>query len=178
MKSRYKRLTPLLLGVSLCLPLGLKLGIPLVLEQGERLGLFESLPGNRSSKDLYTVDRVQGLVITLHQPNRPSIQIQLAGLMVPNERWKDEATGILSMLVQASQNQVTVSFTEARVSDSPANALVQLPTGTYVQQILLSEGVAWLDLASVKRLPPEIVQILHNAEASAREEHKNIWSQR
>jgi hypothetical protein len=56
MKSRYKWLTPLLLGVSLCLPLGLKLGIPLVLQQGENLGLFETLPGSGSPNDFYTVD--------------------------------------------------------------------------------------------------------------------------
>jgi hypothetical protein len=94
------------------LPLGLKLGIPLALEQAERLGLFGSLPGNGSSNDLYTVDGVQGLLLTVHQPNQPSIQIQLAGLTAPNERWTDEATGILSMLAQASQNQVKISFTE------------------------------------------------------------------
>jgi hypothetical protein len=115
MKSRYERLTPLLLGVSLCLPLGLKLGIPLALEQVERLGLLGSLPDSGSPKDVYTVDGVQGLLLTVHQPNQPSIQIQLAGLTAPNERWKDEATGILSMLVQASHNQVMVSFTESRL---------------------------------------------------------------
>jgi hypothetical protein len=142
MKSRYKWLTPLLLGVSLCLPLGLKLGIPLVLQQGENLGLFETLPGSGSPNDFYTVDGVQGLLLTVHQPNQPSTQIQLAGLTAPNERWKEEATGILSMLVQASHNQVKVSFTESRPSDSSVNALVQLPTGAYGQQILLSEGVA------------------------------------
>jgi hypothetical protein len=91
---------------------------------------------------VYTVDGVQGLLLTVHQPNQPSTQIQLAGLTAPNERWKEEATGILSMLVQASHNQVKVSFTESRPFDSSVNALVQLPTGAYGQQILLSEGVA------------------------------------
>jgi endonuclease YncB( thermonuclease family) len=176
MKSQYERLTPLLLGVSLCLPLGLKLGIPLALEQVERLGLLGSLPDSGSPKDVYTVDGVQGLLLTVHQSNQPSIQIQLAGLTAPNERWTDEATGILSMLVQASHNQVMVSFTESRSSDSSGNALVQLSTGAYVQQILLSEGIAQLDRTQLTGIPTEIVEMLQRAEASARSEHRNSWS--
>jgi endonuclease YncB( thermonuclease family) len=119
---------------------------------------------------------IQGLLLTVHQPNQPPVQLQLAGLTEPDERWQDEATGILSMLVQASQNQVTVIFPEPEQPYSTASALVQLPTGAYVQQILLSEGVAQLDRAQLNEIPTEIVQMFQQAEALAKAEHKNIWS--
>jgi hypothetical protein len=176
MKPLRKRLTPLLYGLALCLPLGLKLGVPLALEQGEQLGLLGNFVGDRLSDNLYTVDSVQGLLLTVHQPNQPTVQCQLAGLTKPDERWQDEATGILSMLVQASQNRVTVSFTEPKQPDSIASALVQLPSGAYVQQILLSEGIARIDRTRIDRIPTETAQILQQAEASAKAEHKNIWS--
>jgi hypothetical protein len=176
MKPLQKRLTPLLYGLALCLPLGLKLGVPLALEQGERLGLLGNFVGDRTPENLCTVDSFQGLLLTVHQPNQPPVQLQLAGLTEPDERWQDEATGILSMLVQASQNQIKVSFTEPGNPDSAASALVQLPTGAYVQQILLSEGVTQIDRTQLNKIPTETAQILQQAEASARAEHKNIWS--
>ncbi|MFE4106688.1 hypothetical protein ACFVKH_10405, partial [Almyronema epifaneia S1] len=86
-------LTPLLYGLALCLPLGLKLGVPLALEQGERLGLLGNLAGDRSPANLYMVDSIQGLLLTVHQPNQPSVQLQLAGLTESDERWQDGATG-------------------------------------------------------------------------------------
>ncbi len=176
MKPLRKRLTPLLYGLALCLPLGLKLGVPLALEQGEQLGLLGNLAGDRLSGNLYTVDSVQGLLLTVHQPNQPTVQCQLAGLTEPDERWRDEATGILSMLVQASQNHITVSFIKPKQPDSAANGLVQLPTEAYVQQILLSEGVAQLDRTQLDGIPTETALMFQQAEASAKAEHKNIWS--
>ncbi|MFE4105929.1 thermonuclease family protein [Almyronema epifaneia S1] len=146
------------------------------MEQGERLGLLGNLAGDRLSDNLYTVDSVQGLLLTVHQPNQPPVQCQLAGLTEPDERWRDEATGILSMLVQASQNRVTISFTETKQPDSVASALVQLPTGAYVQQILLLEGVAQLDRTQPNSLPTETAQMFQQAEALAQAERKNIWS--
>ncbi|MBE9109282.1 hypothetical protein IQ273_07620 [Nodosilinea sp. LEGE 07298] len=173
MKLLRKRLTPLLYGLALCLPLGLKLGVPLVLVQGERLGLF----GSSSSDAVYTVDRVDGFMVTAHLPHQPPVQFQLAGLAESDERWQREATGILSMLLEASHNQVIITVAKPKQSSSPANALVQLPTGGYIQQILLSDGVAQLEPRQLDGMSAEIVQMLQQAELSAQAAHKNIWSQ-
>ncbi len=178
MKLLRKRLTPLLYGLALCLPLGLKLGVPLVLVQGERLGLFaQRSDADSSSEAVYTVDRVDGFMVTAHLPHQPPVQFQLAGLVEPDKRWQGEATGILSMLLEASHNQVVVTVSKPEQSRSPANALVQLPTGGYIQQILLSDGVAKLEPRQLAGIPAEIVQMLQQAETSAQAEHKNIWSQ-
>lgn len=177
MKLLRKRLTLLLYGLALCLPLGLKLGVPVILVQGDRLGLFTDRSGVDTSGSDYTVDEVHNFLLTAHRPGQPPVQFRLAGLAESDKNWQGEATGILSMLLEASHNQVIITVANPDPSRSPANALVQLPTGGYIQQILLSDGVAKLEPRQLDRIPAEIVQMLRQAELSAQAAHKNVWSQ-
>ncbi|MGB3199818.1 MAG: hypothetical protein WBA99_02880 [Nodosilinea sp.] len=176
MKPHQNRLTPLLYGLALCLPLGLKLGVPLLLVQGERLGLFAGRLGVDPSGSDYTVDEVHDFLLTAHRPGQPPVQFRLAGLAESDKRWQGEATGILSMLLEASRNQVKVTLLDSDPAAALPIALMQLPTGTYVQDILLSDGVAELDPAQLGEMSKEVVDLLQQAQAVAQGQHKNIWA--
>ncbi|WP_017301007.1 hypothetical protein [Nodosilinea nodulosa] len=176
MKLLRKRLTPLFYGLALCLPLGLKLGVPVIIVQGERLGLFADRSGVDTSGSDYTVDEVHGFLLTAHQPGQPPVQFRLVGLAESDERWQREATGILSMLLEASRNQVKVTLLDSDPAAALPIALVQLPTGTYIQDIVLSDGVAKLDSATLGQMPRAAAAALQQAQAFAQGQHKNIWA--
>jgi hypothetical protein len=170
-----KYLIPALYGMALSLPLGVRVGVPLVLVQANKLGLFAEPSGTQAAGSVYTVDGLEGFVLTVHQPHQPKIRVQLAGLIESDGRWGEEATSIVAMLLEASQYQVKVQVITPAQGSSPAIALVKLPTGTYLQQILLAIGVAELDQQQVSMLPIEAAEAFQQAQVIAQSERKNIW---
>lgn len=100
----------------------------------------------------------------------------MAGLAPSSPRWQAEATGVLTLLLQASDGKVsiqTMHSTQARQTV----ALVALPNGTLLQQILLAQGLAKLDRQQISDLPPDIQIVLQQSQASAQQEHKNTWGE-
>lgn len=170
-----KYLIPALYGVALSLPLGVRVGVPLVLVRAEKLGLFADSSSTQTADSVYTVDGLEGFVLTMHKPHQRPIQVQLAGLIESDGRWEEEAASIVAMLLEASQYQVEIEMIEPVQGSSPAIALVQLPTGTSLQRILLSIGVAELDQQQLSRLPDEVAEAFQQAQAIAQSERKNIW---
>lgn len=118
---------------------------------------------------------LQGKVLTVEQPGESPQTVQLAGIAPASERWQAEANGVIAMLLESNQGQVSVEL----LSQTPFGtrlAVIELPNGTTLQEILLEDGVAKLDSDSLKTLPPEVVTTLKQAQASAQLQHKNIWS--
>ena len=60
--------------------------------------------------------------------------------------------------------------------DGKESALVELPNGTTLQQVLLEDGVAKLDDSTLEGLSSPEVTVLQEAQATAKSQHKNIWS--
>lgn len=159
-----------LCGAAVCLPLALKLGVPAVLSSRRVESLLAS---GRSEMDYVT--SVQGDVLTVEQPGESPQAMQLAGIAPASEHWQAEANGVISMLLESNQGQVSVESLGQTSSDTHL-AIIKLPNGTTLQEILLKDGVAKLDSDSLETLPPEVSTTLKQAEALAQSQHKNIWS--
>jgi endonuclease YncB( thermonuclease family) len=153
--------------IALSLPFVIKFSIPAILH-GQRLAIATS------SESFYRVQSIQGHTLTVAAPKGSTQQIQLAGLASSPYRWQREATGILTLLLQASEGQVSIQ-TMPHNPAGQTGALVQLPNGALLQQILLAQGLAKLDPHQRSDLPPDIQIALQQAQTSAQQEHKNIW---
>ncbi len=78
------------------------------------------------------------------------------------------------MLLHSSQAKVLVSQTQLAQNDI-VEAIVSLPNGTPLQEVLLSDGLAKLNLNTLKILPENLALRLQQAEANAKLQHKNVW---
>jgi endonuclease YncB( thermonuclease family) len=162
------KLIYLMWAIALLLPIGLKSVIPALLHEQNTLAA--------SNSSFYTVQEIAGNHLTVHAPNGSTQSIQLAGLAPLPAHWQHEMTGVLSSLLQASGGQVSVTV----ITDTPrgqTSALVKLPNGMLVQTILLAEGLAKLDRQQLSNLPPDVQTSLQQIQASAQQQHKNVWGQ-
>jgi endonuclease YncB( thermonuclease family) len=159
----------LLWAIALSLPFALKFGIPAILHD-QRISIAAPV------ESFYSVEFIQGHTLTLLQPNGSTQRIQLAGLAPSSPRWQAEATGVLTLLLQASDGKVSIQ-TMHRTQARQTVALVALPNGTLLQQILLAQGLAKLDRQQISDLPPDIQIVLQQSQASAQQEHKNTWGE-
>jgi endonuclease YncB( thermonuclease family) len=155
--------------IALSFPFALKLSIPALLHQQS---LLTAAPIQSFSR----VKEIAGNTLTVIAPNGSTQQIQLAGLTPSSPRWQAEATGVLRLLLQASDGKVSIQTTH-RGQEKQTVALVALPNGTMLQQILLSQGLAKLDPQQLSDLPIDIQLALQQAQASAQQERKNTWGQ-
>jgi endonuclease YncB( thermonuclease family) len=155
--------------IALSLPSALKLSIPALLHQHS---LLTAAPTQSFSR----VKAIAGNTLTVLAPNGSTQQIQLAGLAPPSPRWQRQTTGVLTRLLEASEGQVSIQ-TVHHIQPKQVIALVKLPNGTLLQQILLSQGLAKLDPQQLSKLPPNIQLVLQQAQASAQHERKNAWGQ-
>lgn len=161
-----------LFALMICIPLGLKLGVPTLLHQVERAGWLKPLQLQNSSFN--TVESIQNGILLIKTPARETLRVKLAGLNL-DAQWQAQAEGVMAMLLQPAQVKVMVNH--AQVTESGiTEALVSLLNGTSLQEILLSDGLAKLDLSNLNSLPDNLVLKLKQAEAKAKLQHKNVWS--
>ena len=118
---------------------------------------------------------VQGSTLSVKVPGQSPQTIQLAGIAPADKHWQEETTGVISALLESTRGQVSVN-TMGRSPSGEASALVELPNGTTLQQVLLEDGVAQLDNDSLSRFPADVSAKLQAAQAAAQSQHKNIWS--
>lgn len=118
----------------------------------------------------------EGTMLKIQEPNQAPQTVQLAGLVPAAGHWQAEANGVISMLMESTQGQVSVQ-TIGQTPSGESLAIVELPNGTTLQQILLENGIVKLDPVGVKSLPAATATQLRQAQTSAQAEHKNIWSQ-
>ena len=159
-------------GAAICLPLVLKLSVPAILSN-RRIEPF--LPNASSAMD--QVVSVQGSTLSVEKSGQAPQDITLAGIAPAGEHWQSEANGIISALLESTQGQVSVASIE-RSPSGEASALVELPSGTTIQQVLLEDGVAKLDDATLKLFPADVATKLQTAQSLAQAQHKNIWSEK
>ena len=153
-------------GVALCLPLALKIGIPGLLSS-RQMGTL--LPA--ANKGMDQVVSVKGSTLTIQAPGQPPQPIQLAGIAPASEYWQAETTGVISTLIESTHGQVSVS-PMGRSSSGESSALIELPNGTTLQQVLLEDGVAKLDSDSLSRFPADLSAKLQAAQALAQAQRK------
>lgn len=161
-----------LFALVICIPLGLKLGVPTLLSQAERAGWLEQLQPQNLSLD--TVESIQDGILMIKTPAGETLRVKLAGLDLAAP-WQNQAEGVIAMLMQTTQAKVIVSHTQIYQSGI-TEAIVTLPNGTSLQEILLSDGLAKLNLNNLNTLPENLVFKLKQAEARAKLQHKNVWS--
>ncbi|NJP12559.1 MAG: hypothetical protein HC866_26385 [Leptolyngbyaceae cyanobacterium RU_5_1] len=167
-----KRQFLVLYAIAILLPVSLKLILPVLVVAGGQRRQISVL--NHATQALDTVESIHGNVLTVRGLDGSTRQVQLAGLAALNSRWQQEATGVLASLIQASQGQIAVIATHP----APAGkefALMRLPNGTLIQQVLLAEGLAKLDVQQVFGLPSNLRTVLQQAQTSAQQQHKNLW---
>lgn len=128
-----------------------------------------------ANKGLDQVISVKGSTLSIQAPGQPPQPIQLAGIAPASEHWQAETTGVISTLIESTHGQVSVS-PMGRSSSGESSALIELPNGTTLQQVLLEDGVAKLDSDGLSRFPAELSAKLQAAQATAQAQHKNIWS--
>lgn len=164
MKASTSRL--LLYGslIGLLLPVGIRWGIPELAQSAQRSRLLS--PQTTES----TTISVHGTTWQIASPQHPPRTIQLAGLKPIAPVWQDQANSVAMMLIHASQNQVDIQF----LTTNSSLALVRLPNGTLLQEILLAQGLAELD-PNQKDLPIDVVHALQQAQLTAQQQHKNFW---
>jgi len=157
----------------ICIPLGLQLSVPTLLHQAERAGWLKQLQSQNSS--LSTVKSIQNGILLITSPAGAKLRVRLAGLDL-SERWQNQAEGVVAMLLQPAQAKVMVS--QERMSQGGVtDAIVSLPNGTSLQEILLTDGLAKLNLSNLNTLPENLVLKLKQAEAKAQLQHKNVWGE-
>ena len=151
-----------LLGV--LLPAGIRWGIPELAQSAQRSGLLSSQAIRA------TTIAIHGNTWRINSPQQPPQTIQLAGLKSIDSTWQNQADSVAVMLIHASQNQVNIQL----LNPGSSLAIVRLPNGTLLQQVLLSQGLAEFDF-SQKNLPTDIAQTLQQAQQNAQQQHKNLW---
>lgn len=164
--------------IMLLLPLGLKLGFPAVLVQAEQAGLLQPFIKSQISS-AYTVKVIAlkpNLMLTVHTPEKSSITVRLLGLQAANEQWQSQQAGTIAMLLQASNVQVALLNIQP-IKPREVAAIVALPNGTSLQEVLLEDGLAELEPSQLSQLPQDTTQRLQQAETEARKQRKNIWGE-
>lgn len=147
-------------------PISIRWGGPILLRQVEQTGLIKAFSHSTS-----TVKTIDGDTWIIAPPKQPIQSLQLAGIEPIDPAWISQANSILGMIVYASNNQVNVT-----TLPHSSRALLQLPTGLLLQEILVREGFAKLDANQLKLLPKDTVTQLEQAQAKAKAEHQNLWS--
>jgi endonuclease YncB( thermonuclease family) len=174
MKLRYA----VLFGTMLLLPLGIKLGVPALLIKGEQMGLLQvfTKPQNSSTYIVKAISLKPVLTLMVRSQEKSVIKVRLFGLQAANEQWQSQAAGTLALLLKASNAQVALLNVQS-IEPGEVAAIVTLPNGTSLQEILLADGLAKLDFPSLARLPQETTQRLQHAEAQAKAQRKNVWGE-
>jgi Staphylococcal nuclease homologue len=173
MKSR----NAVLFGTLLLLPLGIKVGVPALLIQGEQMGLLQIF--TKSQTVSYTVDAIAfkpKLLLTVRTPQNSLLKVRLFGLQIASERWQSQQAGEIALLLQSSNAQVDLLNVQP-VKPGEVAAIVALPNGTSLQEILLTDGLAKLDSAQLVHLPQQTAQRLQQAEVQAKAQRKNVWGE-
>jgi hypothetical protein len=152
-------------------PLGLKLGTVPMLHGIEQLGWLHV----SEDQSLYRVESIQRGVLSLQATDRSHKQVQLAGLTM-GDRWQGQADGVVLMVLNAAGARVRLVH-EQNIRSGESRAIIALPNGTLLQEVLLADGLAKLDTQALPSLPQTITDRLQKAEASARAQHKNIWAE-
>lgn len=150
--------------IGLLLPVGIRWGIPEIAQSAQRSGLLSPDATEATTIAIY------GNIWQISSPQHGSQTFQLAGLNPIAPVWQDQANSVAMMLIQASHNQVDVQF----LPSNSSLAIVRLPNGTLLQEILLPQGLAELD-STQKDLPTDIAHALKQAQLSAQQQHKNFW---
>lgn len=114
----------------LLLPSVVKLGVPALVRQADQLGWLYPQP-----KDLYTVTSIHKGVLIVQAPGRSPQRIQLRGLQI-SDRWHKEAEGVLALVLSPSGSQVRLLHLHP-VAGGELRAIVSLPNGTTLQEVLL-----------------------------------------
>lgn len=160
-----------LFALMICIPLGLKLGAPTLLHQAERSRWFEQFQPQNSS--LNTVESIQNGILLIKTPAGETLRVKLAGLDL-DAPWQAQAEGVMAMLLQPAQAKVIIGHRRMAQSGVTAS-IVFLPNGTSLQEVLLSDGLAKLNVDDLNTLPENLVLKLKQAEAKAKLQHKNVW---
>lgn len=150
--------------IGLLLPVGIRWGIPEIALSAQRAGLLSPQTTEATTIAIY------GNIWQISSPQHGSRTFQLAGLKPVALVWQAQANSVAMMLIQASQNQVDIQF----LPPNSSLALVRLPNGTLLQEILLAQGLAELD-PNQKTLPTDVAHALHKAQLTAQQQHKNFW---
>lgn len=151
--------------VGLLLPIGVRWGIPKLAGQVQASGLL-SPPTTQAT----TVTAIHGNTWQINSPQQPPRIIHLAGLKPIAAPWQNQANSVAIMLIKSFQNQVDIKL----LNPNSSLAIVHLPNGTVLQEILLKQGLAQFD-PNQKGLPPGIAHTLQQAQQSAQRQYKNIW---
>jgi len=150
--------------IGLLLPVGIRWGIPEIAQSAQQFGLLSPQATEATTIAIY------GNIWQLSSPQHGSRTFQLAGLKPIVPVWQTQANSVAMMLIQASQNQVDIQF----LTPDSSLAIVRLPNGTLLQEILLAQGLAELD-PSQKDLPTDVAHALQQAQLTAQQQHKNFW---
>jgi endonuclease YncB( thermonuclease family) len=148
----------------LLLPIAIRWGIPELAQSAQQFELLTS-----QSTEATTI-AIHGNTWQYSSPQHPPRTFHLAGLKPVAPIWQNQANSVAMMLIGASQNQVDIQFL---APDSPL-ALVRLPNGTLLQEILLAQGIAEFD-PNQKNLPVDVAHALQQAQLTAQQQHKNLW---
>lgn len=150
--------------IGLLLPIGIRWGIPELAQSARRARLLSPQSAEATTIAIY------GNIWQISSPQHGSRTFQLAGLKPITPIWQAQANSVAMMLIQASQNQVDIQF----LPPDSSLAIVRLPNGTLLQEILLAQGLAELD-STQKDLPTDIAHALQQAQLTAQQQHKNFW---
>jgi endonuclease YncB( thermonuclease family) len=167
-----------LFGTMLLLPVGIKLGVPALLMKGEQMGLLQVFTKTQASSP-YTVEEIafkSNLRLTVRTPEKSVIKVRLIGLQAANEQWQSQAAGEIALLLKASNAQVFLLNVQP-IKPGAISAIIALPNGTLLQEILLADGLAKLDPAQLPHLSQQTTQGLQQAQAKAKAQRKNVWGE-
>lgn len=148
-------------------PIAIRWGGPRLIYQAEQTGLIKDLIGSTTS----TVKTIDGNTWIISPPNQPIQSLQLAGIEPIDPSRIAESNSILRMIVFASDNQVSVT-----VLPHSSRAILRLPTGLMLQEVLVRQGFAKIDPNQLNSLPKDTVASLEQAQAKAKAQHQNLWS--
>jgi hypothetical protein len=165
MKLSYS--TYSLLGLLLLSPLIAKVGTPLIQHQA-----LQALSNQLPQSD-YQVVEIKDGDIMLRSPQDTHRQVHLSGLEALPPHWEAQATGTLGMLTQ--NTTVSVQCLHQCEPGETEEALVSLPNGTLLETVLLSDGLGKLDPEQLQSLPYSVSSTLQSAQATAQQQHKNVW---
>jgi endonuclease YncB( thermonuclease family) len=164
------RLTFYLCLLALLLPISLKVTSPWWIP----IALQIEQDFTSTSEPLYVVKSIHGQTFSLRSPNQSLLAVQLAGLTPLAPRWQSEAIGVVSLLLAASDQQVSLTQVGSRQSN-PRSVIMKIPRGTCIQETLIRSGLAAVDQTQLSQLPQDLAQSLLQAQVEAQRQHKNIW---
>lgn len=150
--------------IGLLLPVGIRWGIPEIAQSAQQSGLLSPQATEATTISIY------GNIWQISSPHHSSRTFQLAGLKPIAPVWQVQANSVAMMLIEASNKPVDVQF----LPPNSSLALVRLPNGTLLQEILLAQGLAELD-PNQKDLPTDVAHALQQAQLTAQQQHQNFW---